>query len=45
MSQDGEWFCMPTGAAHVAGLEYLGADEEGRRRFHFIVWDMAAPTD
>ncbi|MET9149402.1 hypothetical protein [Streptomyces sp. NPDC004042] len=44
MSQDGEWFCLPTSAGHVAALEYLGRDE-GRRRFHYIVWDLAAPAE
>lgn len=44
MAPSGSWFCMPTSAAHVAALEYLGPDEDGRRQFHYIVWDMAAPS-
>lgn len=44
MAPAGSWFCMPTSAGHVAGLEYLGPGEGGRRQFHYIVWDMAAPT-
>lgn len=44
MAPLGSWLRMPTSAAHVAGLEYLGGDTEGRRPFHYIGWDMTAPT-
>ncbi|WP_338703292.1 hypothetical protein V2W30_38785 [Streptomyces sp. Q6] len=44
MAPAGTWFCMPTSAGHVAGLEYLGPIEGGRRQFHYIVWDALAPT-
>ncbi|MFE6665821.1 hypothetical protein ACFVFH_19970 [Streptomyces sp. NPDC057697] len=44
MAPAGSWFCLPTSAGHVAGLEYLGPGEGGRRQFHYIVWDMTAPS-
>lgn len=41
---EGTWFCMPTSANHLAAVEWLG-DGEGGLQFHYIVWDVTAPSD
>ncbi|WP_416965086.1 hypothetical protein [Streptomyces sp. Agncl-13] len=40
---EGTWFCMPTSANHLAAVEWLGS-EDGGIRYHYIVWDMTAPS-
>lgn len=40
---EGTWFCMPTSANHLAAVEWLGSGDGGIR-YHYIVWDMTAPS-
>ncbi|MYW69933.1 hypothetical protein GTY65_38650 [Streptomyces sp. SID8379] len=40
---EGLWYCMPTSANHLAAVEWLGTGEKGER-FHYIVWDVPAPS-
>ncbi|MFI0237897.1 hypothetical protein [Streptomyces sp. NPDC016845] len=41
---EGSWFCLPTSANHLAAVEWLGFGNGGNR-YHYIVWDTAAPAD
>ncbi|MFI6967273.1 hypothetical protein [Streptomyces sp. NPDC050255] len=40
---EGTWYCIPTSANHLAGVQWLSTSDEGER-FHYIVWDMPAPS-
>lgn len=41
---EGTWYCMPTSANHLAAVEWLGSGDGGPR-FHYILWDVTAPSD